>query len=449
MATHHRICVCLLGCALALACADDQDTGPIASAGSAGSAGSDVDRAGAPDHGEDGGSGGTSTGDAAGAGGDSSSSVEPLYVVSTGVISGEDFLGYLVPFHSFEAGTTFNLDNAAELGGGAWIFNRPGDASVYVASLYEPTIVRWEVKDEGDFVKHETLNFTNLGIGSAYLAATAPIFSATKSYFADEEQDQIIVWNPEAMELIGTIALGDDDIGNLRPIPEGAILVRGDKLVVTVGWRDADDTTLYSDHVRVVTIDTNTDEIVDSRIENRNVHEALNTVASDGTAYYSPYSLYAAYTEIGAGHGASPLVMRILPGDTSFDQDFLLDLRTLVGGRPAGDYTLIDDDTALIRAWHPEIVDPVDPSDWQAVLWGQAGFKWWRWHVGDDEAVEIANQKPGAQGATVFKIDGKTYTTLYADDLLSTDVVEITSDGELVPTLTSPGAIVGGALRVH
>lgn len=442
---HYRLLtIAVLTSIVLSACSDDEEVG--AEAGLAGA--SDVPSTAGSPSGDTGGA--PAAQEEGGAGGDATEPVTPLYVVSTGLISGDDFLGYLAPIHSLEGGMTFDLANAVEIGYGAWIFNRPGDASIYVASLAEPTIVRWEVEGDGDFSERETLDFSNLGIGSAYLAASAPIFSASKSYFADDEQDQIIVWSPESMELLDTIALGDADEGNLRPIPEGTMLIRDDKLVVTVGWRDVDDTTLYGDHVRVVTIDTETDEIVDSQIEDRSVHAALNTMASDGTAYYSPYSLYAAYTQIGGNHGAPSLVMRILPGETSFDSDFLLDLSQLVGGRPAGDYTLLDDETALIRAWHPEIVDTVDPQDWQAVLWNEAGFKWWRWHVGDDEATEIANQDPGAQGATVFKIDGKTYTTRYAEDLESTDLVEITPAGEFLPAITAPGLIVGGGvIRVH
>lgn len=48
------------------------------------------------------------------------------------------------------------------------------------------------------------------------------------------------------------------------------------------------------------------------------------------------------------------------------------------------------------------------------MLWQEAGFLWWRWHIGDAQAVQIANQEPGSLGATVFKIDDKTYSTRHA-----------------------------------
>lgn len=445
--SHIVLSLALFSGLFAAACADDDEKETPQAAGSAGksnpSAGTTSNAAGA-DTGTDAGEGG------AGGSAGSENQPEPLYVVATGVPTGEELVGYLTTVRSIEAGTKINLDNAAEVGSLSWIFTRPGDAAVYVASLWEPTIVRWEANEAGDLKKTETLDLTNLGSSSAYLAASAPVFSETKSYFADEDQDQIVIWNPKTMEYIGTIPLGDEDEGNLRPIPEGSILVRGDKLVVTVGWRDADDTSVQGDHVRVVTIDTKSDEIIDSKVEDRAGHEGLNAMGSDGTAYFSPLSMYAAETQIGEGHGSASVVLRMLPGETSFDPDFSLDLSQLVGGRPAGDATLLDDQTALIRVWHPEIVDEIDPEKWQDVIWGQAGFKWWKWSLGDTQAVEIEDQEPGAQGATVFKIDGKTFTTRYAEDLSKTDLIEITPDGKLVPTFSTIGALAGpGVIRIR
>jgi hypothetical protein len=296
------------------------------------------------------------------------------------------------------------------------------------------------------FVEHETLSLASLGITSAYLAASAPIFTADKSYFIDDEQDQVVIWSPSRMELLGSIQLGDPPEGALRPYPEGAIVVHEDQLVITVYWRDPEDTTSYGDHVRVVTIDTRTDTIVDSSVETRVTHAAFNAQSSDGTAFFTPYSLYAAYREIGEGHGAPSLALRIEPGEDTFDAGYALDMSALVGGRPAGDFTLLDDETALLRVWHPEIVDPVDPAEWQDVLWGEAGFLWWRWRIGDSEAVQIDNQEPGALGATVFKIDGKTYSTRYAADQSSTALVEITPAGEFLPSIEGTGLIVGGGV---
>jgi hypothetical protein len=424
----------------AAACGDDADDGAGAADASSADAAipaadAAADAAAAADSG---------AGDAATAAG------EPLYVVSTGTVAGDDFIGYLATVPSLEPGAEYDLDDAAEIGTGSFIFGREREGAVYVASLAEPTITRWEIEGPGKFHKGKTVSFADLGFFSAYLAASAPIFSDEKSYFVDDEQDQVVIWNPARMELIGTIPLGDEDDGALMPVPEGAIVARGDRLLVTVGWRDPDDTTHFGDHVRVVAIDTRTDGIVDSSTDERSVHAALSATKSDGTAFYSPFSLYAAYRGVGDGHGAPSTLLRVAPDKSRFDAAYSVDLSELVGGRPAGDFTLLDDDVALIRVWHPELVDAVDESTARDVIRSQAGFLWWRWQVGDGEAVQIEDQAPSSLGSSLIAIDGKTYATSFLQEEDTTTLVEITDEGEFVPVLHGPGQIVGsGVMRVR
>jgi hypothetical protein len=389
-------------------------------------------------------------GDAGDASSGDAATPEPLYVVSTGVTQADQLIGYLTTTRSLGEGTKFDLDKAVELSGASWIFSRPEQpSSVYAASLTEPTLVRWEVRGEGDFVEHETLSFADLGLQRASSAARAPIFSDEKSYFVDSAQNQLVIWNPSEMSLLGTISLGDVEEGGLKPQAEWRLLVRGDKLVVILNFSDADDWTVLGESVTVVTVDTKTDEVIDRREQSRSSLLALSSESSDGTAYFSPYSTYVALREIGPKHGATPFVARILPGDTTFDPDYSLDLSELVGGRPAGDFTLLDDETALIRAWHPEEVVDADGTKME-ILDQQAAFYWWRWNIGDAEAVQIPDQEPGARGATIITLDEKTYSIRYTAELKSSALSEITPSGEFVPALEGPGQIIGGGvLRVQ
>src|SRR5262245_54338738 len=59
-------------------------------------------------------------------GSDGNADPPPLYVVSTGLSTETEFVGYLTTATSLDAGATFDLGRAAEIGAGAWIFNRPG-----------------------------------------------------------------------------------------------------------------------------------------------------------------------------------------------------------------------------------------------------------------------------------------------------------------------------------
>jgi hypothetical protein len=373
---------------------------------------------------------------------------QPLYVVSTGTVAGDrsgDFVGYLAVVDSLEPGT-FDLKGALEIEP-SWIFGRPGESSVYAASIFSPTLWRYDLQEDGTLALGDTVSFANYGLESAYLAASAPIYSDEKSYFVDDVQDQLVIWNPKEMTVIGTIPLGDDDEGLLPPAPEGTIVQHGGLLFTEVNWSDwKSDSSTYGTHTRLHVIDPATDSLLESVDDERLNYASPLSATSDGTLYYSPVSLISAYREIGPSHGCPSLALRVKPSEHTFDKGYELDLSSLVGGRPAGDLIWLDDSTAVLRVWHAELADEVTPENWEEVLWAQPGFLWWRWHVGDDEAVQIPDQEPGTLAASLVRLDGKTYVIRTSADSTTSTLDEITKDGKMRPGLTGPGQFIGNAV---
>jgi hypothetical protein len=201
--------------------------------------------------------------------------------------------------------------------------------------------------------------------------------------------------------------------------------------------------------VRLLAIDPATDTIVKSTDDDRLTYASPQARTSDGTEYFSPASLIAAYSLV-PGHGSPSRALRVGPGSRAFEPGFALDLSALVGGRPAGDFTLIDDQTAILRAWHADLADPVTVENWEDVLWAQAGFKWWRWHVGDAQAVEIPNQSPGTLGAAVMRIDGQVYVLRTNEDSTTSTLDRIDAQGAFVAGLSGPGQFIGnGVIRIR
>ena len=226
------------------------------------------------------------------------------YAVSTGVLAGDEFIGYITTVPSLEAGTSVNLDNALEIEP-SWLFSQPGEPYVYAASIFSPTIVRYALGKDGTLAEDEVVSFANLGLQSAYLAAAAPVYSGEKSYFVDDLQDQIVIWNPKRMEVIGTIPLDDGNDGDLPPAAEGTIVEHHGRLLTVIHWSDNEsDMSLYGSHVRLVAIDPETDTIVDATDEERLSHAAPLGRGTDGSLYYSPGSFIAALTEVAPGHGS-------------------------------------------------------------------------------------------------------------------------------------------------
>jgi hypothetical protein len=387
--------------------------------------------------------------DGGGGGGPTGQGGGKVYVVSTGLFGDNEFIGYLATVPSLDEATTFSLEDALEIEP-SWIFAKEGQPYVYAASLAQPTIDRYRVGDDGGLTKDGSVSFAAYGLESAYMAAMAPIFSDEKSYFVDDLQDQMVIWNPKEMKAIGTIAFHDAMEGALPATPEGTVVVHDSLILTSIQWLDwTVDSSQYGSHVRLLAIDPATDTIVKSTDDDRLTYASPQARASDGTEYFSPASLIAAYSLV-PGHGSPSRVLRVRPGAREFEPTYALDLSALVGGRPAGDFTLLDDQTALLRAWHSDLADPVTAENWQEVLWQQAGFKWWRWHVGDVQAVEIPNQSPGTLGAAVLKIDGQVYVLRTNEDSTTSTLDHIDAQGAFVAGLSGPGQFIGnGVIRIR
>jgi len=382
----------------------------------------------------------------AGAGGSNepAPNTDPLYVVSTTVFSGEEAQGYLVPVTSLEPGTTFDLNNAIEAPDNT-IAARPGEPYLYVGSSETPTITRWDLQGNGSFVEGPSLSLANLGLSRASVSLDL-MYSAEKAYIPDDDNHQVVIWNPKTMEIITTLDLGVASEGAL--LPWMWISVRPDVVLVTVSWEGdfENDWSAFGDHVTVIAIDPVTDTIMSTTTDPRCNYLFWGSQTSDGTAYYSPFSYYTPIRSmLGDDRGVESCALRVPAGGKTFEDGYELDLSSLVGGRPAGNLFLVSDDVALIRVWHSELVAPLreDKSNWEDVI-GEAGFLWWRWQLDSPSAEQIPDQQPGASEITgAYRVDNRNFLPRVSADYSSTTLDEVNANGEFVPVLTGPGNIWG------
>ncbi|HEY0468889.1 MAG TPA: hypothetical protein VGC79_32075 [Polyangiaceae bacterium] len=365
----------------------------------------------------------------------------PLYVVSTRVTSTEaESLGYLATVTALDGGK-FETKNAIETSVGSVQADRER-GYLYHASNREPTITRWKLLADGTFEPSATLSFVNLGYESVGAACEAPFFAHDRAYFA--QGGELVVWNPDAMKIVDHVSLDVKDEGGLRAWL--TLYQRKDRLFVSAYWEGdfAADYSVFGDHASLLEIDPATNRVVKRTDEPRCNQLDTVTAAPDGTAYFSSNAYDAPMRAmLGEGHGVDPCALRILPKDKGFDDSYELDLSTLVGGRQAGDFAIVDHETALLRVWHPELVDAVreDKSNWQDVL-GENGHLWWSWKLGEAEAKQIPDQAPGAYGGEWFSVDDQRLFLQAEGDFSSSTL--LTFYGErLTPAISGPGYIFG------
>ncbi|HEU4579247.1 MAG TPA: hypothetical protein VFS67_13375 [Polyangiaceae bacterium] len=373
-------------------------------------------------------------------------SSEPLYVLTTRVstTSGATH-SFLLTAPSLEPEASFDLRRAVQLDTESPAFGVRGQPFVYTAAESQPTLLRWHVLEDGSLQQSSAISFSSAGLRRLDAAASLSFFASDKAYFCNRfDPSSIVIWNPETLEVRGTIELDLPVIGQM--LPQVVLSQRADRLFAIVSWQQSfsTDWTRFGDHVQLIAIDTASDQIVSRVDEPRCNLLSASSSGSDGAVYFSPSSYYAPLRSmLGAARGVDDCALRIQPGSERFEPGYTLDLAALTGGRPAGDVALVSSDTAFLRVWHADLVTPLSPdgSNWESVL-QEPGFSWWIWRLGAEQAEPIAEQKP-SKDAQLFVVDGTTYTAVRSEDGSASVLEQLDPGGVLRPALSGPGEIYG------
>jgi hypothetical protein len=371
---------------------------------------------------------------------------EPLYAVTTRITTtSEATHSFLLTVPAIGPGSRFDLERAVELDADTPAFGSQGRPFAYAASASDPTITRWRVQADGVFEQGPLVSFESLDLRRVDSAGSLSFFAKDKAYFCNRfGPSQIVVWDPETMSIRGTIPLDLPIAGELRP--QVVLSQRSDRIFAVASWQQAHayDWTRFGDHVQVISVDPATDAVLGRVDESRCNLLSWVSTASDGAAYFSPASYYAPLRSmLGEPSGVEPCTLRIPSGADSFDASYSVDLAAITGGRPAGDLILVSDTTAFLRVWHSELVTPLNEGNqnWESVV-QEAGFLWWTWQVGAQQAERVTGQRP-SKDAQMFVVDGKTYTSTRSEDGASSVLEELDPEGELRPGLEGPGQIIG------
>lgn len=360
---------------------------------------------------------------------------ERLYVAATRVFTEDSSNGYLFAVSSLDEGTEVDLGQAVELTD-AWVFGK-ADPYFYTATIFEPSITRWKVSKSGEFEKGPTVSFDNEAVTGTYTAATLPLFSKDKSYFIDAGSMQVVVWDPSEMAFLRTIKLDAEPIGDLAPTMD--LRVRGDQLIASVFWSSVDSgNTQYGDFVRVIVIDTKTDEVIATHDDDRCSTISSAGPTKDGTVYFSPWDYHTVVRKVfGEKLGAASCGFRMAKGETELDQDFALDLSELTDGNPTGSMQILNDDTALLHVWQPDLID-AKKETWEDQRF-EPGYLWYRWQIGDDKAEPLPDQEPSTEGGEWTALDGHTVNYVANEEYSETTLYQLEEDGRRRKLLTVPG----------
>jgi hypothetical protein len=363
---------------------------------------------------------------------------DPAFLVATRVWDASSTTSYLHVVPSLEPGTTIDLRNALEVPGSAKLYAIPSGGWFALGGGEAPTITQYTL-DGGRFVKGTVISLQNYGIASLW--PTLYVVSATKAYYPDREGRQLIVLNLTTMEITGSIPLPQTARTGFLSLYGYTPILRGDRLLFSVGWFDWQATDSIRPETGLVVIDTITDTVARFDTDPRCGGITETIVTPSGDAYYVSSALAGAAHRLGR-LSTEPCALRVPAGADAFDPSYHVRLGDLGAGAVAGEPVPGGGNAVFLRAFD-ETIATVQQDDATWELTGQAAWRWWRWDVSAGTAARVEALAPATADVLWFQVDGRVFGAQTKPDYSETTLVELTADGGPRPALTAPGFLHG------
>jgi len=265
--------------------------------------------------------------------------------------------------------------------------------AVYIGLSEEPTIEKYVPNDAGELIPSGRVSFLSYGLTS--IPAGHVFLSDTKAYLFAEGQYLVLVWNPSTMEIEGQIDLSDLQMDGYD-IELWSVTGAGNRVYVPLRHVNFDAGEILH-RVSLVQIDAERDEVVAVAHDDRCVGAGEPAVTEDGAVYVLADGrsyLAQVYAMQRMETPPTTCVLRVLPGETSFDPGFHVEIPSLTGGRDAvTSLWYVGGGVGFAKMFYPERLAPgADTSGYD--LWFNPVFKLWRIHLGDQVSAEEAEGAP-------------------------------------------------------
>jgi hypothetical protein len=320
--------------------------------------------------------GGESSAGAAAGGGDAR-----LYVVADTVFSPEGDSTALCFLGSLKGDEAPDYSRCLEIFGRAVPYQ--SDGKLYVVGGEDATITRYEIGADRTFKKGDAISMQQLGVGSSDFAAISTIIIAPeKAYTFHSNGQQIIVWNPRALEIVKTV-----DISSLWRTDEGYSFnfesvirrVRDGKLYVPFEYVNWDDASYPVDGGGVAIFNVATDSLDRVVVHDRCAGLTDSLMTGSGDLYFISSDLAGVRERMGLGDTRKPCIVRMRAGQDSFDPDYFVNPSTLTGGKITSQLIGGGGTSAYLRAYD-EAYGAIDTTTvdtaWESFWTNEASSLW-------------------------------------------------------------------------
>jgi hypothetical protein len=354
-------------------------------------------------------------------------SVPPLYAIGASVFGPEgNNTSYVALVPSLGREVQIDYSQVLEVASASTVFG-PHKGAVFAVGLDEkPTLTKYEITEQARFVEHETLDFTNFGLSYMWRdPGLVPFLSANKAYVLDADELQVVVWDPEAMLIVGSFSIdgvadADYPITRFEPDPT----LRGDELLVVATHSTDDVTAPFS---TLISFDTKNDRVTRVLREERCGGLWDSVQDSKGDVYFSTGVWDAAqHRVLGDSVAAAPCIVRVKAGANEFDPNYFVEA-TSIGGTAAGGLVSGGGDVAYLKVLDEAALPAIEPTDFDDV-WAGANWSWWRVELGSNNAQRSSLPAAGGGGGELY-VDGKAYARNTDSEFSATTLLDMSASG--------------------
>ncbi|MEM9692724.1 MAG: hypothetical protein AAGA56_09280 [Myxococcota bacterium] len=343
-----------------------------------------------------------------------------LYLQTT-IADPEGRTSYVQVLSSFDEAP--DLDRAVELAGNARVFS--DGRRLFTGGAEAPIIQEWFPSTDGQLIPGERLSLA--GEGLAFVPFGNNFVAEDKAYLFDGPNARVLIWDPTLLEARGEIDLSPVRKGDLLPEIDPGVLRDDGLLFATVQQNDFGSVNVFRG-IQIVVIDTIEDRIVAVHEDTRCVGSFAGMGIGDDQTVYVMGDNYLVYNWDDTF--PATCILRIPPGQTEFDPDFMIDLDALLGN-PATGMFLGANNRIYTQDMDPEFTD-VNPIGSPLAFLNERVSRWYEIDLDDPtEAIpldELGRASP--RSGRGFSVDGRFFLPLAEEGFIGrTRLVELLGAG--------------------
>jgi hypothetical protein len=333
----------------------------------------------------------------------------------------------------------FDVATALEIGGSAALFGDDGRNVFSLGSSDSATVTRYELAD-GQLLERGSFSLQPFGISSAFKRPElVPMISQTKAYWLDDVSAQIVVWNPDAMTVVGTISLAAAQRDGWL-LELGQAVLRDGLVFISANYRD--DADGEAGEAVAIVVDTASDSVVGVATDTRCGGTLDIARGAGGVLYFASNTFAASLYALGRFVDyPAPCVLRIGSGEQSFDPGYHVSMLDLTGGLAAGQLVIGAGERAFLLALHTDLLgEPITPDTELFALYEAPAWRWWSVDLASGAPAELVEDSPARSASNrVLAAGGIEYIANLDPDAGTSTLMVPQADGQLTSGLEVTG----------